>query len=157
MEPSLSTMRITIHMNSTKNMLINEAILGYVPSERDPNRVIDHTYNLQIHLPRIYKREDAERCVYALRDLLLNTFTEFDYKSVKLVRHKSQNGAYFHHVSTEEVREICPLDEPIKLAFTVYAKHIVGQIKCTTKYGLGNPVTPEEVFVTNKDSKPIKG
>ena len=140
-------MRITIRMNSTKNMLINEAILGYVPSDRDPNKVVDHTYNLQIHLPHIYKREDAERCVYALRDLLLSTFTEFDYKSVKLVRHKPQDGAYFHHVSTEEVREIGPLDEPIRLAFTVYVKHIVDCIKCTTKYGLGNPVTPSEVFI----------
>lgn len=134
-------------MNSTKNMLINEAILGYVPSDRDPNRVVDHTYNLQIHLPHIYKREDAERCVYALRDLLLGTFTEFDYKSVKLVRHKPQDGAYFHHVSTEEVKEICPLNEPIRLAFTVYVKHIVDRIKCTTKYGLGDPVTPDEVFI----------
>lgn len=140
-------------MKSTKNMLINEAILGYVPSAIDTDRVVDSEYNLQVHLPRVYKTEDAERCVNGLRKLLLSMFTEFDYKTVRLVKHNPYDKAYFHHMSTEEVRAI----DPLKLAYQIYSRHIAGCIRTKSVNGCyTNSVSPYGVFITNKDSKPAK-
>lgn len=132
-------------MHSTKNMLLNEAILGYVPSAVDPNRVSDYVYNVQVHLPHSYKIEDAIKCVNDLK-VLLYMFPEFDYKTVRLVRHKPCDSGPFHHMSTEEVKVI----DPLKLAYYVYSRYIAGCIKTKSIHGCyDNPVTPYEVFFPN--------
>lgn len=127
-------MRILIRMKSIKNMLLNEAILGYVPSAVDPDRYCDQEFNLQIHLPRNYSKEDAERCVNSLRRLLF-IFDEFD-TTIKIIKHKPYDKAYFHHVSHEEVARIMH-HGPIMLAFHVYNMHLVGCVKLGSR-GIGN-------------------
>lgn len=118
-------------MKSTKNMLLNEVVLGYVPSAIDPNRGCDQEYNLQVHLPRKYSRGDAEECVNTLRGLLLQV-SEFDYKSVRVVRHKPCDGAYFHHVHHEEVARMMHLS-PVMLAFHIYNRHLSGRVKLVAR------------------------
>lgn len=138
-------------MKSIKNMLLNEIILGYVPSAIDPNRVVDSVYNLQVHLPHKYIKEEAEYCVSNLRRLIPSQFPEFDQVTVTLVRHKPHDGSYYHHMSTKEVQGI----DPLKLVYQVYSRHIAGHIRSKTKHGCyADSVTPSEVFVANKDSKP---
>lgn len=92
-------MRIVIRMNSIANMLINEEVLGYIPSAIDPNRVLDSTFNLQIHFPRKYSREEIEECAGILKEV---GFRDFNSKSVTIVRHKPCDKSFFHHISTKD-------------------------------------------------------
>lgn len=89
-------------MMSTSNILINEELLGYVPSEKDPNRVCDYKFNLQIHFPHKYDVDKVKQCANAIRGIVTKT-KGFDAVSVTTVRHKPHCGSYFHHISTNEV------------------------------------------------------
>lgn len=146
-------MRIIIRMKSIKNMLLNEAILGYVPSAVDPDRYCDQEFNLQVHFPHKYDEDKIHEIANALREFYLPMFKEFDNISIKVVRHKPYDGAYFHHMPSGWVGSI-PADS---LPYMIYSQYLAGCIRTKSKdESYQDSVKPSEVFITNKDSKPIK-
>lgn len=136
-------MKIIIRMKCTKNMLINDAFLGYIPSAIDSHSIVDYEYNLLVHLPRKFATEDAQKCVNDLQHIIPELYPELDYTTVKLIKHKPYDEAYFHHMSTKEVEVIGPRS----LAYYIYSRHIIGCFKTKNLHGnYTDPINPYEVF-----------
>lgn len=115
-------MRIVIRLRSTANMIINEDILGYVPSARDSKRICDHIFNLQIHFPRKYDIKEIEKCADILSTI---GFRGFNSKSVSIVRHKPCDKSSFHHISTKDT--VGKSGSQIAMAAVLYIIHNLKQ------------------------------
>lgn len=120
-------MRVVIRMHSMANMFINKEILGYVPYLKDPNRVCDHSFKLQIHFPHKYNVDKIKEIVSYLRVMLIG-FRIFDQISVTTVRHKPFDNSDFRHISTKEV-DGKSIEQIVYYAFT----YIVTNIKTIGK------------------------